>query len=682
MRGLLLPRRSILVLLALWLGASPLGCISLDNGLLRPVARVLDFGSRDVLEVRKKRRSAWSRNPFGYRKSAIAQPSPRTQQQLRLLDLEDEWAQQPLAVLRRLGQYVQSEPTPEIVYAAAELSYLTAQQPPSNSRECAALDLYSTAVVYSYIYLFDHRLDRVRNPYDSQFHGASELYNKSLENLLRIANQQGQLKPGLVYNLQACGTEIKVAITLRGPWNNDDFESFEFVSDYNVAGLRNKHQTFGLGVPLIAIRKKHEGATPSEKYYPPGLSFPVTAFLRVLPSSRVAGADSPPAVHCTLELVDPMETKEVEVAGRRAPLESDLSTPLAYYLNDPVLHTSALATFNMLNVDFGKQMGGLHMLEPYRPDRIPVVMVHGLWASPVTWMEMFNDLRADPQLRDQYQFWFYLYPTGQPFWLSAKQMREDLARAQQELDPHKQSAGMDHMVLVGHSMGGLVSKMQTIESRNEFWQLLSDRPFDELKAEPGIREQLGSTLFFRPNPSVRRVITIATPHRGSRMANRATRWLGRTLIKMPEMLAMKREQVLRENPDFFRDTDLLTIHTSIDSLSPNCQMLSAVERAKSPPWVTYHNIVGQVSKPRYLGRFGEAVPSDSDGVVSVVNARQENVASEILVDSQHQSVHQHPRAILEVRRILLNHLAETQAEWSQVRRAGHQEQSAGNPRQN
>ena len=36
------------------------------------------------------------------------------------------------------------------------------------------------------------------------------------------------------------------------------------------------------------------------------------------------------------------------------------------------------------------------MLEPYDPNKMPVVMVHGLWSSPVTWMEMFNDLRSDP----------------------------------------------------------------------------------------------------------------------------------------------------------------------------------------------------------------------------------------------------------------------------------------------
>ena len=71
---------------------------------------------------------------------------------------------------------------------------------------------------------------------------------------------------------------------------------------------------------------------------------------------------------------------------------------------------------------------GLYMVQPYEPGKIPVLMVHGLWSSPMTWMEMFNDLRSQPEIRDHYQFWFYLYPTGQPFWLSAAQLRRDLAK--------------------------------------------------------------------------------------------------------------------------------------------------------------------------------------------------------------------------------------------------------------
>src|SRR5690606_27678606 len=99
---------------------------------------------------------------------------------------------------------------------------------------------------------------------------------------------------------------------------------------------------------------------------------------------------------------------------------------------------------------------GLYMLEPYNRNKIPVLMVHGFWSSLITWMEMFNDLRGVPEIRDNYQFWFFLYPTGQPFWLAAAQLREELDTALNELDPHGVNPALRHLVLVGHSMGGLV----------------------------------------------------------------------------------------------------------------------------------------------------------------------------------------------------------------------------------
>ena len=177
-----------------------------------------------------------------------------------------------------------------------------------------------------------------------------------------------------------------------------------------------------------------------------------------------------------------MEDTSVEVCGARVPLETDLSTPLAHFLSQPALDDTRVSTLGLLNPGEVKKLTGLYMLEPFRADKIPVLMVHGLWSSPVTWMEMFNDLRSDPLIREHYQFWFYLYPSGQPFWFSASQLRTDLANMRRALDPYRQQPALDQMVLVGHSMGGLVSKLQTVDSGNRFWQTLSDKPFAELQA--------------------------------------------------------------------------------------------------------------------------------------------------------------------------------------------------------
>ena len=184
---------------------------------------------------------------------------------------------------------------------------------------------------------------------------------------------------------------------------------------------------------------------------------------------------------------------------------------------------------------------------------MPVVMVHGLWSSPITWMEMYNDLRSDPQVRENYQFWFYLYPTGQPFWISATQMREDLAMMRREVDPTRQYPALDEMVLVGHSMGGLISKLQTVESADDFWHTMSDHPFADTEGRPGYGPRtLATTFYFRPNPSIRRVITLGTPHRGSPFSNDITRWAGDKLITLPHKMLERQNELLTQNQDFFR----------------------------------------------------------------------------------------------------------------------------------
>ena len=276
-------------------------------------------------------------------------------------------------------------------------------------------------------------------------------------------------------------------------------------------------------------------------------------------------------------------------------------------------------------------------------------------------MDMFNDLRSFPEIRERYQFWFYLYPSGQPFWLSASQLRGDLMAMRDSFDKDKRDKPLDQMVLVGHSMGGLVSKMQTIDSGDEFWKIVSDQPVRDadqaiakIRGSDEDRFKLVSTLFFRPNTSVRRVITISTPHRGSEFANDYTRWLARKFIKLPSMAVSTGHRLAEDNPKLFKDTQLLTVANAIDSLAPESPIFPVMMRAKRSPDVKYHNIVGVVETSSLLtGRGGQG-----DGVVDFESAHLEDAESEIVVDADHTSIHMTAKAIFEVRRILLDHLKE------------------------
>jgi pimeloyl-ACP methyl ester carboxylesterase len=585
------------------------------------------------------------------------QASDRTRQFLRVSDLEDH-RHDPKALLEQIQMIIEREPAAPHVYAFAELAFIEAEKA-KKSRPKLALDLYGASAFHAYQYLFDKRFLIKRNPYDPQFRGACDLYNGALEGSLRLICADEGLKPGKTYTIETASGSWHLQCVLRGSqWVPEDFDRFEFVSDYEIKGLKNHYQNYGLGVPLIAVRRRHAGELPAAKYYPDGLSFPVTAFLRPLPVGNQDCCDVTAQHAGIIELHDPLALTDIAVEDVRVPLESDLTTPMAYFLNDPNLNR--LATVGLLSpeklLDFRpnsqERIMGLYMVQPYEPGKIPVLLVHGLWSSPMTWMEMFNDLRSVPVIRENYQFWFYLYPTAQPFWISAGQLRDDLARIRDTVDPLRQERALDQMVLVGHSMGGLVSRLQTIESRDDFWRLVSDQPFSLIKAEPDARTRLENSLFFHPNPSIRRVVTVGTPHRGSEMSNDLTRWLSNKLIRIPDMFDLTRDSVIAKNKEIIRDDRLLKIKTSVDSLAPDSPFFPVMLAGYRAPWVRYHNIVGVLPKEGWTGYFANG----GDGVVAYTSAKMDDVVSEIAVPAPHSEIHAHPRAILEVRRILLEHL--------------------------
>lgn len=602
------------------------------------------------------------------------QPSARTEALLRRYDLSERRQKNPAFVLAALDKEIKADPQVEKFYAFAELAYVDGKKAEASGDVRLALDCYGAAVCHAYLYLFDSRLDRVRNPYDPQFRQACDVYNESLEAALRLWNANRRLKPGMQERMTVAGKEIELTIDLRGNWPADELERLEFVSDYEIVKLTNRHHTYGLGVPLIGVRRPRNDSDPLGSYYPKVLAFPVTAFLRVEQIAgvwnpyRQASASSasggpptdpsrPPPLRCVLELHDPLQAVEIQAAGRTVPLETDLTTPLAYLLDRPALRVQQAATFGLLQPDQAAALKGVYMLEPFDPQKIPVIMVHGLWSSPLTWMEQFNDLRAMPEVRRRYQFWFYMYPTGQPFWASAAEFRKDLAELYRRVDPQRSNPALQSSILVGHSMGGLVSMLQTVDSGDALWKMLSDKPFEELKADEETRARLASVLFFQPNPAVSRVVTIGTPHRGSDYANDTTRWLSHKLIDMPARMLQARQRLITDNPDVIRSPELLTISTSIDSLAPGNPIFKTMDRLPRADWVRYHNIIGLVSTDSLLGKFSQG----SDGVVSFESARLEDVDSELVVEADHTFVHDHPRSILEVRRILLEHAAEFHA---------------------
>lgn len=581
--------------------------------------------------------------------------SPRTLQTLRTLDLEPLYRADAEQALVRLHGLTVRDPQPDWLFALAEMSYRLGGQSEKGNRPRASAYYYLCAG-YAYHYLFGPGPGRspaasTANPFDPRFRLACDLYNTALSHCLRAAQRDRKLDPGQnLHVLGPAGQDAVLSVKQLGfPWHADEFGPLLFCADFHVVGLDKLHRTYGLGVPLICTRRGPTTA-PGRAFYPTGVSFPVTAFFRFEGTLADLGA-----CHSgQLELYNPLTIQNIAVRGRPVTLETDLTTPVAYFLAHADFHK---AVTGFLDAEQLRGRAGIYLTEPYQSGKIPVLFVHGLLSDPLTWAIMFNDLRADPELRTRYQFWFYFYPTGVPYLQTAAELRSDLADLRHALDPEHRDGALDRIVCVGHSMGGLISQLQTVASGDAFWRLVSHDPLESLKVQPQTRDELERAFFFTPEPSVRRVIFLATPHHGSALSGFPAARVVDRFVRLPRDLMGVTQDLMRQEPG----TGLRSLPTSVDLLAPGSPALEVLAALPVAEGVHYHSIIGQAPAASALRELSSAIGQGqerSDGVVPYASAHLDGVDSELVVVADHVHIQQHPLAVLEVRRILLEHLRE------------------------
>jgi pimeloyl-ACP methyl ester carboxylesterase len=298
---------------------------------------------------------------------------------------------------------------------------------------------------------------------------------------------------------------------------------------------------------------------------------------------------------------------------------------------------------------FRYESTGLSLLHPYARGKVPVVFVHGLWASPWSWRGMIESLEAAPSIKGAYQFWTFGYSTGDPIPYSSHLFRRDLHEVRQKLDAGREDRAFDRMVFIGHSMGGLLSKMIAVESGDRLWRVVSDRPLGELMGQEDDRRLLRSVLIFGAHPEVRRVVYIATPHRGSQFDQGSVQRLGTRLVRMPDPLRASHARLVAQNPpNFFREHFRKALPSSIDELESGSPILTGLAELAHSPAIKVHSIIA----------VRPSAPPDhrTDGLVSYESAHIAGVASEKVVAGGHLC-QDHPEVITEVRRILLEHAA-------------------------
>jgi pimeloyl-ACP methyl ester carboxylesterase len=370
----------------------------------------------------------------------------------------------------------------------------------------------------------------------------------------------------------------------------------------------------GLGLPVVARIDPGGDNAPRFGYH--------------VPLTLVALPKADRSQCCDAALVDADQIQTVAIADGQLPVAMDLEAAIDATRATGARFGAGLA--NLLRPGHFVGQPRIVFAEPFDADKIPLVLVHGLMSTPRMWAPLAKALLADPTIRANYQLWFFYYPTGQPVPLSALQLREALDDAVRSHGPTRP------MVLVGHSMGGILSRAQV--SRMTLQAAATIIPDVADLSETG---KVRRALVFEPRADVGRVVFLFTPHRGSRLASSGLGAWGVRLIRIPDTL-------IREITDAFEQVTTAAggrLPTSIHGLSPRSSFLRALDR--TDPVVPTHSIIGD--------RGRGTLESSSDGVVPYRSAHLASAESERIVPSGHGGI-AHPLTILELRRILHAHL--------------------------
>lgn len=333
----------------------------------------------------------------------------------------------------------------------------------------------------------------------------------------------------------------------------------------------------------------------------------------------------------------------VMLGERTVPLRKDFDAAYSRGVRTSKLHR--LGVWGLIG---GREVGrraGMYLLDDYDPTKRPLVMIHGLGSSPLIWEKLSNAVWSDPTLRQRYQIWHVVYQTDAPLLVQRRRVQQYLDAAWEMLDPEGDDPARAHIVLVGHSLGGVIARMLCVDSGPGLWQAAFSAPLDSLKADESERELLDEIFYFQRYPGVKRAIFIASPHRGSPSA---TRWFGklaRAVIGRRNDEVATLLKVARRNEDAIqpalKGAYLKGRINSISTLQESQPVRAAGQQLIPHPDIRFHTIAGSKSPD-----------AASDGVVPVSSAELIGAQSTLIVRSGH-NVHESPEAIAEVIRILV-----------------------------
>jgi pimeloyl-ACP methyl ester carboxylesterase len=393
-----------------------------------------------------------------------------------------------------------------------------------------------------------------------------------------------------------------------------------------------KATTTGLGAPVVASGKNVDPASTGEFGGKKDLFYGLTATIRF--SGR----------RCEIVFSDPLKAQTLKLDSHSYPMAADFQAPLAMSLAS--FNVRRLELKEMFKPELYETSASLARLEPYNPKKIPVLFIHGLSNSPATFNPVIESLRSDPEIRRNYQFWVFSYASGLPYPMSAAVLRYQLNKMRRLYPDHKD------IVVIGHSMGGMITRLLLTDSGNKIWDTFFAKPPEEIPFSDAARKLITRTLIFDAQPHISRALFMSPSNRGSDMATDFFGRLGSMLVGNP----ISQNEVSKELYSHIRPEARAhgrhRLPNGIDMLDPDNLFLNTVNSIPLKAGIPFHSLLGDRGKG---GHLDHTKPSSSDGIVPYWSSHTAGAESERIIPSGHWT-HLHPLGMAEIRRVLLEHL--------------------------
>ncbi len=458
-------------------------------------------------------------------------------------------------------------------------------------------------------------------------------YNRGLLLLIRRyradmqrASESGETryeKPGVVIEIGDSGLRRSL---------HEVFEDIVPSWDIRTRSLQEHYTVPGLGVPLVGI-------IPAEKVNKAGRRFNIHTRGTVSTLTAVMVFPEREGRPIRLQLIPRNKQDTMRLRGQEHALAADFSAAIEIYWN--LTRVKEDRILGLLRPQKLRDVNGLSCIEEYDSHKIPVILTHGLMSSAGTFDNLVNRLLCDPVIRRNYQFWYYNYPTGVAWVFSAAQYRKSLKAVRHRLDPDKRNRNWDNMVVIGHSMGGLITHYsQCLEP----WELLRYHPVTPRYLKG--RAEMRQNFYFRP-VKAGMVVYMATPHRGAPLARYRIVTALTKLVELPQNLMEEVVNIatLQQDSVLLNPSKLTAAFTSVNQLAPDSYSIQGLAGLAVRD-VPTHSIIGD------RGR-GDS-PKSSDGVVPYWSSHLPQ-GTETIVPSGH-SVQDVPESAADLTRVLAEHL--------------------------